>query len=75
LDSTDQDQIQQKKGYVMSKNKIIALKKPGEFSADPLTELLRHCARQLIVDAVEAELQELLNQYADIKDHDGHRQT
>ena len=58
----------------MSKNKIIALKKPGEFAADPLTELLRSGARQLIVDAVEAELHELLNQYVDIKDQQGHRQ-
>ena len=47
----------------MSQNKIIELKKPGEFSEDPLTELLRNGARQLISDAVEAELQELLNQY------------
>jgi len=58
----------------MSKNKIIALKKPGEFAADPLTELLRSGARQLIVDAVEAELHELLDQYVDIKDQQGHRQ-
>ena len=58
----------------MSKNKIISLKKPGEFTADPLTELLRSGARQLIVDAVEAELHELLNQYVDIKDQHGHRQ-
>ena len=58
----------------MSKNKIIAIKKPGEFAADPLTELLRSGARQLIVDAVEAELHELLNQYVDIKDQQGHRQ-
>jgi len=29
-------------GYVMGKNKIIALKKPEEISADPLTELLRN---------------------------------
>ncbi|MCJ7603914.1 MAG: IS256 family transposase, partial [Desulfobulbaceae bacterium] len=45
----------------MSKNKVIALKKPGEFSEDPLTELLRVGARRLIADAVEAELQELLS--------------
>lgn len=58
----------------MSKNKIIELKKPGEFSEDPLTELLRNGARQLISDAVEAELQELLNQYAEFKNEQGHRQ-
>ena len=59
----------------MSKNKIIELKKPGEFSEDPLTELLRNGARQLISDAVEAELQELLNQYAELKNEQGHLQV
>jgi transposase-like protein len=58
----------------MSKNKSIELKKPGEFSEDPLTELLRNGARQLISDAVEAELQELLSQYAEFKNEQGHLQ-
>ncbi len=39
----------------MSKNKIITLKKPGDFSEDPLTELLRIGAKRLIAEAVEAE--------------------
>ncbi len=43
----------------MSKNKVIALKKSGEISEDPLTGLLRSGAKRLIADAVEAELQEL----------------
>lgn len=55
----------------MSQNKIIALKNPEENSADPLTELLRTGARKLITDAVEAELQILLSQYADLKDDQG----
>ncbi len=32
----------------MSESKIIPLKKPGEISEDPLTDLLRSGARQLI---------------------------
>ena len=40
----------------MTNRKIIAFKKPGEISEDPLTELLRSGARQLIANAVEAEL-------------------
>ena len=59
----------------MSNNKIIELKKPGEFSEDPLTELLRNGARQLISDAVQAELQELLNQYAELTNEQGHLQV
>jgi len=58
----------------MSQNKIIELKKPGEFNEDPLTELLRNGARQLISDAVEAELQDLLSQYAELKNEQGHLQ-
>lgn len=59
----------------MSKNKIIALKKPGEISEDPLTELLRTGAKKLIADAVEAELQQLLSQYADLRSGLGHQQV
>ncbi len=59
----------------MSKNKIIALKKPGDISEDPLTELLRVGARQLIADAVEAELQEVLDQYAALRNEQGHLQV
>ena len=59
----------------MSKNRIIALKKPGEISADPLTELLRSGARKLIAEAVEVELQQLLSQYATFKNEQGHQQV
>ena len=59
----------------MNKNKIIALKKPGEISADPLTELLRSGARKLITDAVEVELLQFLSQYASCKNEQGHQQV
>ncbi|MBM9605927.1 transposase [Desulfopila inferna] len=58
----------------MSKSKIVAFKKPGDISEDPLTELLRSGARKLITDAVEVELQELLNQYSHLKNEFGHKQ-
>ena len=59
----------------MSKNKIITPKKPGEISEDPLAELLRIGARQLIADAVEAELQEFLVQYAALRNERGYLQV
>ena len=59
----------------MGQNKIIALKKPGEISEDPLTELLRIGAKRLSADAVEAELQELLSQYAAHRNDQGHLQV
>ena len=39
---------------------------------DPLTDLLRSGAQQLIHQAVEAELEELLGQYSDRRTGDGH---
>lgn len=57
----------------MIKDKVIALKKPGEISEDPLTELLRVGARKLIADAVEAELQQLLRHYSTHKNEHGHQ--
>jgi len=59
----------------MSKSKVIAFKKPGEISEDPLTELLRAGARQLIANAVEAELFGYLQQFAAIKDEKGRQQV
>ncbi len=59
----------------MSKSKIIAFKKPGDISEDPLTELLRTGARQLIANAVEAELYGYLRQFTSLKDEDGHQQV
>ena len=59
----------------MSNNKVIELKKLCEISEDPLTELLRNCARRLIADAVEAELQGLLNQHSEFRNAQGHLQV
>ena len=59
----------------MSKNKVIAFKKPGEISGDPLTELLRTGAQRLIADAVEAELQVLLGHHTALRNGQGHQQV
>ena len=40
---------------------------PVQKIADPLTELLRNGARDLIRQAVEAELGEMLSEYEDLK--------
>jgi len=47
----------------MSKDNAVTLQ-ATEVAADPLTELLRDGAKRLIQQAVEAELAELLGQYA-----------
>lgn len=59
----------------MNKDNLIAFQ-AGESSAsfrDALTELVRNGARQIIAEAVEAELQEFLAQYQDLKDGQGRR--
>lgn len=54
----------------MSESNVVALPGP-ESSRDALTELLRSGARQLISQAVEAELQELLAAHTDRRTSDG----
>ena len=55
----------------MSKNNVLELnRREGVF--DPLTELLKSGAQQLIFQAVEAELQEFLGQCSDQKTDKGH---
>lgn len=59
----------------MSKDNVIAFQ-AGESSAsfrDALTELVRQGARQIIAQAVEAELQEFLAQYQNLKDEQGRK--
>ncbi len=64
----------QKRGYAMKKDTVVALHTPAESFADPLTELLQHGAKQLLHQAVESELAALLAQYQDEVDQRGHRQ-
>jgi transposase-like protein len=54
----------------MKDDKIVTLRQPGEF-ADPLTEVLRNGARQLLTQAVEAELTECLAAYDHLTIEDG----
>lgn len=51
----------------MNNDNIIPLKQPEENSIDVLTELLRNGAKELIGQAINAELEELLAQYSENK--------
>ena len=53
----------------MNKSNVIEL--AGRVETDPLTELLRSGARQLLQEAIEAELQELLATHSDRVLEDG----
>ncbi|RZB35162.1 MAG: hypothetical protein SRB1_00930 [Desulfobacteraceae bacterium Eth-SRB1] len=56
----------------MSKDNVIELKNPEPFIDDPITEILRNGARKLLAEALEAEIESFLSQYADFKDDQGH---
>ena len=55
----------------MSKSNLHALSQPEVATNDPLHDLIRQGARDLIARAVESELQGLLDQYADVSAPDG----
>ena len=57
----------------MTKSTLTTLSQPEKDIIDPLTELLRSRARELIAQAVEAELQALLEQHASNCLPDGRR--
>ena len=57
----------------MTQDTVVAFRAPTGFSADPLTDLLRQGARQLIAQAVEAELSTFLSAHADQTDAAGRR--
>jgi len=54
----------------MEKDTVVALRQPGEFE-DPLTDVLRQGARQLLAQAVEAEVADFLAAHADLVTEDG----
>ncbi len=51
----------------MSNDNIISLKQPEETASDALTELLRNGAKELINQAVQAELEELFSRHSGLK--------
>jgi hypothetical protein len=57
----------------MTKDTVVAFRAPEGFSPDPLTDLLRQGARDLIAQAVEAELTAFLMAHADQTDAAGRR--
>jgi len=58
----------------VTETNVFPFSEPGSF-ADPLTEVLRHGARALLVQAVEAELSVWLESHADKRTEDGRRRV
>lgn len=57
----------------MPKSTLQAVEQPPLDTADPLHDLIREGARQLITAAVDAELETMLKRYADHRDSQGRR--
>lgn len=56
----------------MGKNSVVALKNPEAGKTDVLTEILRRGARQLLAEAVEAEVEAFLSECRQLRDGEGH---
>jgi transposase-like protein len=56
----------------MTEDTVVALRQPGE-TDDPLTEILRAGARQLLAQAVEAEVAAMLAEHEHLTTEDGRR--
>jgi hypothetical protein len=57
----------------MTKNTVIDFAKPSDFSPDPLTDLLRAGAQELLATAVRAEVSEFMAGHVHLLDDEGRR--
>ena len=57
----------------MNQDNVIDLKKPEPFVDDSITAIIRQGARKLLAQALEAEIEFFINQYADLKDQLGRK--
>lgn len=57
----------------MKKDTVVALKKPEIITEDPLMEIFRKGAREMLVRALEAEVEEFLERFENVRDTSGKR--
>ena len=57
----------------MEEHSVVGFRNPSDFQEDPLTDVLRTGARQLLSQAVEAEVAWFLEAHAALVDDAGHR--
>ena len=59
----------------MKDDTVVFLRQPGTFSDDPLTDILRAGARQLLAQAIEAEVEGHIVAHAELTDAQGRRRV
>ena len=69
----DEDANFRRKGYAMKDDTVVALRQPESFSDDPLTEIIARRRRQLLGQAIEAEVAAHIEAHADLTDASGRR--
>jgi hypothetical protein len=57
----------------MDEDNVVSLRRPDDRAEDPLTEVLRHGARTLLAQAIEAEVAAFLATHAGLVDETGRR--
>lgn len=57
----------------MNKDNVIELKNPEPFADDPITDILRRGARQLLAQALETEIEIFIQKYSELKNESGHQ--
>jgi len=55
----------------MKNDNVFEIKKPEAFVDDQITQIIRQGARKLLAQALEAEIELFINQYAELKDQSG----
>ena len=59
----------------MRDDTVVSFRQPGSFSDDPLTDILRAGARQLLAQAIESEVEGHIVAHADLTDAEGRRRV
>ena len=59
----------------MGKGSVVEFRKPADTVEDALTEVLREGARKLLAEAIEAEVEDFINQHSQLRDDLGHRRV
>ncbi len=59
----------------MKEDRVVDLGQPGSISGDPLTAILRHGARKLLAQAIEAEVSAFIAGHAALRGEDGRRRV
>jgi len=59
----------------MKDDTVVSFRQPGSFSDDPLTDILRAGAHQLLAQAVEVEVEVHIAAHADLTDAEGRRRV